>query len=69
MKEHSGIKHIAQMRYITPICSQSKHNFTNTIEYAKKFMKLIISKEELEEERVDHGTKHIIYKGNHPLTI
>jgi hypothetical protein len=53
-KVYSGIEHIAQMRYISGIFAVNQNTiFINTIDYAKKFMKLQVSEEDLREENLD----------------
>jgi hypothetical protein len=54
MKEHSGIKHIAQMRYILRLFAVNQNTiFINTIDYAKMLMKIQVTREELEGGKFD----------------
>jgi hypothetical protein len=54
MKEHTGIEHIAQMRYILGLFAVNQNTiFTNTIDYAKKILKIQVTRENLEQGKVD----------------
>jgi hypothetical protein len=54
MKEHSGIEHIAQMRYILGLFAVNQNTiFTNTIDYAKKMLKIQVTRENLEQGKID----------------
>jgi hypothetical protein len=45
--------HSADEMHFRVICSEPKYNFTNTIDYAKKFMKIQITEEDLKEGNLD----------------
>jgi hypothetical protein len=48
MKEHSGIEHLAQMIYISCLFAiNQKIIYKNTIEHAKKFMKIEVIEDDL----------------------
>jgi hypothetical protein len=69
MKEHSGIEHLAQMRYISGLFTVNQSIiFINTIDYAKKFMKLQVSEEDLREGNRDI-TPNILFTRKIPLLM
>jgi hypothetical protein len=51
--------------HFRPICSEPEHNFTNTIDYAKKFMKLKVSEEDLGEGNLDIAPNILFTRKSH----
>jgi hypothetical protein len=53
-KEHSGIEHVCQMRYILNLfATNQKIIYTNTLEYVKRFMKIDMPEEDIKEGNFD----------------
>jgi hypothetical protein len=54
MKEHSGIEHVSQMKYISNLFAISQKTiYTNTVEYTKRFLKIDMREEGIKEGNVD----------------